>query len=611
MKTESFDLQETVTDNKFRGLWRMMHGFRATYLIAIICVGLAALAQAGIYYLLRYFVDEMLLDNRLMRYLFALAIGIITMALVQGALTFLSGRLAALTAEGITRRLRNYVYDHLQRLTYTYHDNMQTGELLQRSTSDVDAIRRMFAEQAIGIGRITLLFIVNFTALLTLNVRLALYSIIVIPFILLISMFFFRKVGEAFERNQEQEAILSNRLQENLMGVRVVKAFARQAYETDKFEIENMEKFRRGRGLTVMHASFWPTTDLVCGGQMLAGFLIGAIMAIEGTITTGTFVAYQGLVVQIIWPIRNLGRLIADVSTGIVSFTRVQEIIAVMREPLDEGNYLPEATDVKGQITFENVTFAYTGTDDVLHNISFTVEAGQTIALLGSTGSGKTTLVNLLPRFYEYTEGSIKLDNVELKQYPRGFLREQIGIVQQEPFLFSRTIRENIAFGVGHDVSNEDVVAAARAADIHESILAFPNGYDTLVGERGVTLSGGQKQRLTLARTLLKNPRILIMDDATSAVDTETESSIRDALRQMMGKRTTFIIAHRIQSVMEADLILVLDEGRIIQRGTHNALMQEQNSTYRQIYELQARVEAELEEEIAQADQSTWANERI
>jgi ATP-binding cassette subfamily B protein len=248
------------------------------------------------------------------------------------------------------------------------------------------------------------------------------------------------------------------------------------------------------------------------------------------------------------------------------------------------------------------VSFVYAdGKADVLKDISFHIKPGQSIALLGSTGSGKTSLVNLLPRFHDYTSGSIRLDGAELRDYPREYLRKQIGIVQQEPFLFSRSIRENILYGVGHSVSNEDVEQAARAAAVHDVILSFPHGYDTLVGEKGVTLSGGQKQRVTIARTLLKNPRILILDDSMSSVDTETEAEIRNALYGLMQDRTTFIIAHRIQSLMHADLILVLDKGRVLQSGTHNELLAQKDGTYRQIYEIQTRIDEELENELRSA----------
>jgi ATP-binding cassette subfamily B protein len=274
------------------------------------------------------------------------------------------------------------------------------------------------------------------------------------------------------------------------------------------------------------------------------------------------------------------------------------EIVKQQREPLTEGS-VHVSGPVRGELVFENVSFQYIdGNSDVLKGISFAVQPGQSVALLGSTGSGKTTLVNLLPRFHEYTDGHILLDNEELKKYPREYLRNQIGIVEQEPFLFSRSIRENITYGVGRDVPQEEIEKAARAAAVHDVILSFPAGYNTLVGEKGVTLSGGQKQRVAVARTLLKDPRILILDDSTSSVDTETEAEIRSALNGLMKNRTTFIIAHRIQSVMNADLILVMDKGEIIQMGKHEDLVT-QDGMYRKIYDIQTRVDEELDEEIA------------
>jgi ATP-binding cassette subfamily B protein len=279
------------------------------------------------------------------------------------------------------------------------------------------------------------------------------------------------------------------------------------------------------------------------------------------------------------------------------------EIIRQEQEPLDEGDYLPEEP-VKGELVFDNVCFEYEDDNRVLRDISFDVKPGQVVALLGATGSGKTSLVNLLPRFYEYTCGTILLDGVDIKRYPRSFLRKQIGIVEQEPFLFSRTIRENIVYGVDRDISQEEIESAAKAAAIHDVIMTFPNGYETLVGEKGVTLSGGQKQRVTIARTLLKAPHILILDDSTSSVDTETEAEIRSALQSLMQNRTTFIIAHRIQSVMNADLILVLEGGRIIQKGKHDDLIQ-QDGIYRQIYDIQTKIETELEKDLSQVGSLT------
>jgi ATP-binding cassette, subfamily B, bacterial len=419
---------------------------------------------------------------------------------------------------------------------------------------------------------------------------------------LLVSLWFFKKVTKAYEDYQAQEAILSTTLQENLTGVRVVKAFARQDYEKEKFDKDNWGKYIKGKFLLLMHSLFWPLSDIVLGAQMLFGFVYAAFMAINGEITVGDYVAYVGLVVWLIFPIRNLGRIIVQTSTGMVSYQRLMDITKQAREDLDGGSIQPTGP-VRGEIEFKDVSFIYSdGTHEVIKDVSFHIQPGQSIALLGSTGSGKTSLVNLLPRFHDYTSGKILVDGVDLKDYPRKYLREQIGIVQQEPFLFSRSIRENILYGVGRKVTQDEIEAAAKAAAVHDVIVGFPDGYNTVVGEKGVTLSGGQKQRVTVARTILKNPRILILDDSTSSVDTETEASIREALNDLMEHRTTFIIAHRIQSVMNADLILVLDKGKVVQKGTHEELLADKDGMYRKIYDIQTRIDEELENEIARAN---------
>jgi len=599
----TFDFRRALDENRLKGLWKMMVDYRLPYLGATAALAVSALAKTFTYLLLRYFADDVLTQGKfiggsLVTTSLWIGAGFVGLALLEGGFSFLSGRLAAYTAEGITRRLRDFLFDHIQRLSFSYHATTPTGDLIERVTSDVDALRRFFSEQGIGVGRIILLFVINFIAILNLNVELGLVSVIVIPFMLWVSLWFFKKVTKAYEEYQAQEAVLSTTLQENLTGVRVVKAFARQEYEKNKFEKDNWGKFLKGKILLLMHSMFWPLSDIVLGLQMLFGFVYAANMAIDGEITVGMYIAYVGLVVWLIWPIRNLGRIIVSASTGMVSYGRLMEVVRQVREPLYEGAYQPSGP-VRGDIVFENVSFMYSdGKSNALKNISFHAQPGQVIALLGSTGSGKTSLVNLLPRFHEYTGGRILLDGVELKDYPRAYLRRQIGIVEQEPFLFSRSIRENITYGVGRDVSQEEVERAARAAAIHDVILSFPDGYSTLVGEKGVTLSGGQKQRVTIARTLLKNPRILILDDSTSSVDTETEASIREALNGLMKDRTTFIIAHRIQSVMNADLILVLDKGEVVQMGTHEELLA-QEGMYRRIYDIQTRIDEELEEEIS------------
>jgi ATP-binding cassette, subfamily B, bacterial len=605
--TLTFDFRKTLQENRLKGLWQMMADYRLPYLAATLSLAGSALAKTFTYLLLRYFADDVLtegqyINNNMTQTFIWIALGFVGLAMFEGSFSFISGRLAAYTAEGITRRLRDFLFDHIQRLSFSYHATTPTGDLIERVTSDVDALRRFFSEQGIGMGRIILLFVINFIAILNLNVKLGLVSVVVIPFMLLVSLWFFKKVTKAYEAYQAQEAVLSTTLQENLTGVRVVKAFARQEYEKGKFEKDNWGKYLKGKILLLMHSLFWPLSDIVLGLQMLFGFVYAASMAINGEITVGMYIAYVGLVVWLIWPIRNLGRIIVSASTGMVSYGRIMEIVKQSREPLFDGKYQPDGP-VRGDIQFEDVSFIYSdGESSVLKNISFHVKPGQAVALLGSTGSGKTSLVNLLPRFHEYTSGRILLDGVEIKDYSRAYLRRQIGIVEQEPFLFSRSIRENITYGVGRTVSAEEVERAAKAAAVHDVILTFPDGYNTLVGEKGVTLSGGQKQRVTIARTLLKNPRILILDDSTSSVDTETEAAIREALNELMENRTTFIIAHRIQSVMVADLILVLDKGEVIQMGTHEELVTQKDGMYRRIYDIQTRIDEELENEISRAN---------
>jgi ATP-binding cassette subfamily B protein len=605
--TLTFDFRKTLQENRLKGLWQIMSDYRLPYIGATFALAGSALAKTFTYLLLRYFADTVLTQGKyiggnITQTFIWIAAGFIGLAAFEGTFSFLSGRLAAYTAEGITRRLRDFLFDHIQRLSFSYHATTPTGDLIERVTSDVDALRRFFSEQAIGMGRIILLFVINFIAILRLNVRLGLMSVIVIPFMLLVSLWFFKQVTKRYEEYQAQEAILSTTLQENLTGVRVVKAFARQEYEKNKFEKDNWGKYVKGKLLLFMHSMFWPLSDIVLGLQMLFGFVYAATMAINGEITVGTYIAYVGLVVWLIWPIRNLGRIIVSTSTGMVSYGRLMEIVKQAREPLFDGKVNPEGP-VQGDIVFENVSFIYSdGEQHVLKDISFHVQPGQAVALLGSTGSGKTSLVNLLPRFHEYTSGRILLDGVELKDYSRSYLRRQIGTVEQEPFLFSRSIRENISYGLGREASQEEVERAAKAAAIHDVILSFPDGYNTLVGEKGVTLSGGQKQRVTIARTLLKNPRILILDDSTSSVDTETEAAIRDALNELMENRTTFIIAHRIQSVMIADLILVLDKGEVVQMGTHEELVTQKEGMYRRIYDIQTRIDEELEMEISRVN---------
>ena len=613
-----FDPHDADSKNRLLGLWRLMTGNRLRYVAAALFTGIATVSQTGTYLLLRHFIDVALPQHTLSAIL-QVAAGFILLATFQGTFSFLAGRLSAGTAEETARRLRNAFYDHVQKLPFGTLDRTPTGDLVERATSDMDAVRRFYSDQAIGFGRVVLQLGVNFAAVVTLNASLALSSVAVMPLVLGVSVIFFRAISRRYEKYQEQESILSTTLQENLTGVRVVKAFARQELERNRFEAVNAEKLRRGKRLVTMNALFWPLTDVLCSAQMVAGFVFGAILAIRGTITLGTYMAFVGMVVQIIWPIRFLGRLIVDISSGLVSFERVMSILREPREALDEGAGAGPAGSaaasvaagnvaggpagnavaprLRGEIVFDRVGFGYDPTRPILTDVSFSCMPGQSVALLGSTGSGKTSLVSLVPRFYEISTGRITLDGQDIRRYTRRFLRSQVGLVEQQPFLFSRSIRENIRYGVAGDVSQERIEEAARASSLHDVIMSFPDGYETMVGEKGVTLSGGQKQRVAIARAILRDPRILILDDSTSSVDTETEAGIRAALERLMAGRTTFVIAHRIQSLMKADLILVFDRGRIVQRGNHESLVSV-DGIYRRIFDMQTRIESELAEEI-------------
>lgn len=626
------DLKATLANPRIVGLYHLAVGYRWLYVGALTAVAAGALVRTYYYRLVRYIVDDVLAQPGAAGQLPLVAAAFVGLAALEGLFAYIRGTWSARTAEGITLRLRNYLFDHIQRLPFGFHDYVKTGELIQRSTSDVDAVRRFFADQALGIGRILALFVVNLTMLLRMSPRLAVTSIAMMPLIVALSYFFFGRVTKAYEKYQEQEAKLSTVLQENLTGVRVVRAFARQLYEIGKFDQENLGKYKQGRRLATMHALYWPASDILSAGQTVLAMAVGASMAIRGEITIGTYLAAMGMVTWVIWPMRNLGRLIVQVSTGLVSYERVADVIREDREDISTGS-VPPTAKISGHVVFDHVGFSYEARSvledkepkaprhrrspkverqehssvkpidpprpvEVLRDISFLCEPGQVVALLGSTGSGKTSIINLLLRFYEYQEGSIRLDGIELSAYPRALLRRNIGIVEQEPFLFSRSIRDNIAYGAARDVSQVEVEAAARAAAIHDIILAFPEGYNTIVGEKGVTLSGGQRQRVAIARALLKDPRILVLDDATSSVDTETEEQIQAALARLMAGRTTFVVAHRIQTVMDADLILVLDKGRVVQSGTHSNLV-EQVGLYREIYDIQSRIDDEVRQEIA------------
>lgn len=588
------NLSEDSSKNHWSGIWYLLKGYRLIYGSALIALSASLYFRSSLNLVLAWFVDTWLKEETHTVPLWSIGGIFILFNVIQGALSYYSGIQMNKTAEEIVRRLRNNLYNHIQRLSFTWHDKADTGDLIVRATGDIDEVKKLFSEQVYGIVRVCSFAFINFVMIRNIHKQLALRNLIVLPVIFIASIIYLKVVEKIYERYQNQDSIVSTVLQENLTGVRVVKAFARQQYEIEKFTKECDKQYKIGEEQMVKEAFLWPITGILCYLQIALSFYWGTKAALAGEITLGNFVAYQSLVTMIVWPLRNLGRQIVNIGRSLVSFKRIRQIIQTPQEDLQQGI---KDMDFHGSIVFDHVHFGYDGTE-ALKDISFETKPGQVTAVIGSTGSGKTSLINLLPRFYEYQNGSITFDGIELNQISRETLRGLIGIVEQEPFLFSCTIAENIAFGVEREVTREEIIAAAKAAAIHESIMEFENNYDTIIGERGVTLSGGQKQRVAIARAFLKDPRILILDDSLSAVDTLTESVIQDSLRKLMKGRTSFIIAHRITSIMDADQILVLDKGEIVQRGTHDELLQEEG-LYKEIHDIQTRIEDELNKEVS------------
>ncbi|HAM63207.1 MAG: multidrug ABC transporter [Firmicutes bacterium GWF2_51_9] len=514
-----------------------------------------------------------------------LGIGAALLVLIQlliGMFIYLRGRWNGQVSEFFAEKVRNAMYEHLQRLPYSYHVKAKTGDLIQRCTSDVDTCRRFLAGQISELVYAIAIATIAMTILFNIYAPLAWIAVVSLPIIFLFAYIFFRKMQSAFQKSDEAEGAMSADLQENLAGTRVVKAFNREEYELKKFDKKNGEFRDLTFRLIQLLGFYWGFSDFVCLLQILAVVIFGIFFARSGEITVGNFfvfISYEGM---ILWPIRNVGRILSDMGKMSVSISRLNEILDTPIEDMVSGT----TPDVKGDIVFDHVYFKYDdGDKDVLKDVSFSVKQGQTLAILGPTGSGKSSLMHLLTRLYDYNAGSITLNNHELKEIQRHHLRKNVGIVLQEPFLFSKTIFENIRMA-NPKAKEPEVLRAAQIASVHDVIKEFELGYKTLVGEKGVTLSGGQKQRIAIARTIINNCPILIFDDSLSAVDTQTDASIRSALREVSRGVTTFLITHRIASAQNADKIVVLQDGEVTQIGTHETLSKEEG-LYQRIVEIQ------------------------
>lgn len=515
--------------------------------------------------------------------LWILGIIIVVNTGLRGLFLYYKSTLSSKASENIAMRMRNKLYDHIQRLPYEYHVKAETGELIQKCTSDVETIRKFLAIQLVEVaGSIFMLLFILFI-MFSLNVKMVFISIVFIPIIFGFAAIFFKRVQRDFEKADEAEAKLSTTLQENLTGIRVVKAFAREVHEMEKFQVRNMDYREQVNVLVLNLAVYWSISDFFSFLQVGLVIVLGSYFVIIGEISLGTLVAFISYVYMIIWPVRQMGRTLTDMGKASISIKRIDEILVEAIEVLEETKEKPI---IKGNIEFDNVSFGYEDDKMVLKDISFKIGSGKTIAIIGSTGSGKSSLVHLLARLYDYNKGSIKIDGRELRNIDKGWIRRNVGLVLQEPFLYAKTIKDNIRL-TNPTITDDKVFEAAKIASIHEDINSFEDKYDTLVGERGVSLSGGQKQRMSIARTIINESPIVIFDDSLSAVDTETDIAIRKGLKMRKNKATTIIISHRISTVSEADLILVLDEGRIVQRGKHQELIQEEG-LYKRVYTIQS-----------------------
>ena len=492
------------------------------------------------------------------------ALALILMNIVNGVFTFIKGRSSAIASENIARKLRNDLYRHLQHLPFAYHVKAQAGELIQRCTSDVDTIRRFLAVQVMEVVNTVLMVVIAMSILLPRSVPITLYSLILVPPLFCFATWFFKMVHKSFEVADEADGVLNAVLQENLSGVRVVRAFGQQEREVEKFDRVNNDLRKKNLRLNELLAIYWGGGDAISMTQTLLTLVVCIIYACNGWITVGTLIVFTSTLGMLLFPIRQLGRTLSDAGKAMVSMKRVQAILHEEAEP-DEPNALKP--DLHGDIVFDHVSFAYP--DDnvpVLRDVSFTIPAGKTAAVLGGTGSGKSTMMYLLQRLYAPTSGKITIGGVDIQQIDRKYLRAHVGLILQEPFLYSKSIREN----VGITAPEQEAERIEHAADIASAsgfIAKADKGWETVVGERGVTLSGGQKQRIAIARTLLKDNNILIFDDSLSAVDTETDAQIRAALRHEQKDVTTLIISHRVTTLSQADLILVLENGQITQQG--------------------------------------------
>jgi ATP-binding cassette subfamily B multidrug efflux pump len=581
-----------------RPLFPYLRKYRGSYFIGTICVFI----NNGVWILfplvLRRAVDGLqagVTREKLLIY----SLQLMGVAAIKGIFQFLTRWMVIGISREIEFDLRNDLFRHLESLSYSYYQRTRTGDIMARATNDLNAVR-MLLGPAIMYSANTIVFTAGaLVFMLSISPRLTFYAFLPLPLVSITVQYFGKQIHERFEKIQAMFSEISARAQENFSGARVIRAYVQEEPEIAAFETSNREYINRSLKLVRLMGMLWPTLETMLGMAIVLVLWLGGREVLYGRMTVGGFVAFNTYMVQLTWPVIALGWVINIFQRGTASMGRINEILVEQPEIQDGPEATAKASDksvrptqIRGEIEFRGLNFGYNGVP-VLHDINLSIPEGSSLAIVGPTGSGKTTLVSLIPRIYDAAPGSVRIDGKPVREFSLEPLRRQIGFVPQETFLFSETVRENIAFGKD-DATDKEVSSAAEAANIAQDIEEFPEKYATLVGERGITLSGGQKQRTAIARAIIRNPRILILDDALSSVDTHTEDKILNHLREVMHNRTTIFISHRVSTVRNADKIAVLHAGRIVELGTHDELLA-RNGYYSDLYNKQL-----LEEELAE-----------
>lgn len=520
-------------------------------------------------------------------HLYYVALLLVVLGLLTAIFQYCNRVFNAKGAETLVKNMRDSIFTHIDRLPFSWHMKNRTGDIIQRCTSDVDNVKRFLSDQLTAVFRIVIMLCLSLYFMFSMNVKLALVAVAFMPFIIGYSALFHGKIGKRFEVCDENEGILSAIAQENLTGVRVVRAFGRESYEKEKFTKQNEYYTGLWVGLHKTFSIFWSTSDLLSGVWVMCIVVVGAIMCVRGDgMTAGKYIAFISYNAMLMWPIRQLGRMISEMSKTGVSLGRIYQIMSAEEECDKPDAVTP---DMHGDIRFDHVSFAYDGCPEILSDINFNIKAGTTLGILGGTGSGKSTLMYLLDRLYDIPEGCgrITIGGVDIADMKAAWVRENVGMVLQEPFLFSKSIAENVGI-TKENIDLPEIREAARIACLDDTVTSFTKGYDTFVGERGVTLSGGQKQRAAIARLIVQRTPIMVFDDSLSAVDTETDSKIRHALSESLGGSTVILISHRITTLMQAEKIIVLDKGKVAEEGTHEELISK-GGLYKQIYDIQTK----------------------